>query len=102
WLAPPAFAAMTRALRRASRGADLVHAHWLAGGLVATLSGRPYVVTLHGTGSSGWLDEEHPPWVLGRPALGRARAVIAVSSPLAAAARQRGAREIEVIPNGID
>jgi glycosyltransferase involved in cell wall biosynthesis len=102
WLAPPAFGAVVRALRRAGRSADLVHAHWLAGGVAASLSGRPFVVTLHGTGASGWLDEANPPRLVARFGLQRARAAIAVSTPLAEAARRHGARDVEVIPNGID
>jgi glycosyltransferase involved in cell wall biosynthesis len=102
WLAAPALAAVVQALRRAGRSADLVHAHWLAGGVAASLSGRPFVVTLHGTGASGWLDEENPPRLVARLGLARARAAIAVSTPLAEAARRHGARDVEVIPNGID
>jgi 2-deoxystreptamine N-acetyl-D-glucosaminyltransferase/2-deoxystreptamine glucosyltransferase len=102
WVAPPAVVSIVRSLRRTARSADLVHAHWLAGGFVAALSGRPFVVTLHGTGSSGLLDEVNPPRTVARVALGRARAVIAVSTPLADAARRHGARDVEVIPNGID
>jgi len=101
WLAPPAFASVVQAVRRAGASADLVHAHWLAGGVAASLSGRPFVVTLHGTGASGWLDEAHPPRLVARLGLERARAVIAVSTPLAEAARRHGARDVEVIPNGI-
>jgi glycosyltransferase involved in cell wall biosynthesis len=72
--------------------------------MVAVLSGRPFVLTLHGTGSSGLLDELDPPRAvapLARAAASRARAVVAVSSPLAAAAGRLGARDVEVIPNGL-
>src|ERR1700694_2804256 len=55
WLALTLFVSLVRALRRAARDADLVHAHWLAGAAVARFSGRPFVVTLHGTGSAGRL-----------------------------------------------
>ena len=44
---------MLRALRRAARGADLVHAHWLAGGAVAALARTRFVLTLHGSGTAG-------------------------------------------------
>ena len=47
WLAPPLLFSMAGALRRAAHDADLVHAHWLAGGAVALLAGKPFVVTLH-------------------------------------------------------
>jgi glycosyltransferase involved in cell wall biosynthesis len=40
--------------------------------------------------------------VVARPLLRRARAVIAVSEALAAEARRLGAREVRVIPNGIE
>jgi 2-deoxystreptamine N-acetyl-D-glucosaminyltransferase/2-deoxystreptamine glucosyltransferase len=105
WAAPPALASVVRSLRSAARDADLVHAHWLAGGMVASLGGKPYVVTLHGTGSSGLLDELDPPTVVvpvARAVLRRAGGVAAVSSPLAASARRLGARHVAVVPNGID
>ncbi|MGH3105358.1 MAG: glycosyltransferase, partial [Gaiellaceae bacterium] len=38
-----------RAARRAARGADLVHAHWLPSGLVALATGRPTVLQVWGT-----------------------------------------------------
>ena len=98
-------ASMTRSLRRAARSAELVHAHWLAGAFVASASGRPFVVTLHRTGASGVLDEEHLPRAfvpLVRPVLGRARSVLCVSSVLAAAARRLGARDVRLVPNGLD
>jgi 2-deoxystreptamine N-acetyl-D-glucosaminyltransferase/2-deoxystreptamine glucosyltransferase len=105
WAAPPALVSVMRSLRRAARRADLVHAHWLAGGMVAALGGRPFVVTLHGTGSGGLLDEVRPPAPVdraARAALSRARAVAAVSTLLADAARRLGARDVEVIPNGVE
>jgi 2-deoxystreptamine N-acetyl-D-glucosaminyltransferase/2-deoxystreptamine glucosyltransferase len=104
WLAPALLASMTRAARRAARDADLVHAHWLAGGAVAVLAGVPFVVTLHGSGTAGRfadleLARRRPRLV--RAILGRARAVICVSEALAEAARSCGARTVRVIPNGV-
>src|SRR5262249_11839720 len=53
WRAPLMLFWMWRAVRRAARGADLVHAHWLLTAAVARFGGRPFVVTLHGSGSAG-------------------------------------------------
>jgi glycosyltransferase involved in cell wall biosynthesis len=105
WLAPPLLAAMVTTLRRRARGADLVHAHWLAGAVVASFAGRPFVVTLHGTPSAGRLDDFNVaarlPALL-RLVLARARAVICVSEPLGDAVRAAGMRDVVVIPNGIE
>lgn len=105
WLAPPLLVSMGRALRRAARDADLVHAHWLAGGAVALLAGKPFVVTLHGTISGGALDDfevlrKRPR--LARLVLDRARAVICVSEALTEAARAAGVEHAVFIPNGIE
>src|SRR4029077_15764933 len=53
WAAPLMLLSMWRALRRAARSADLVHAHWLLTAAVARFGGRPFVVTLHESGSAG-------------------------------------------------
>jgi glycosyltransferase involved in cell wall biosynthesis len=101
WLAGalPLFgAAFRRAAARAARSADLVHAHWLAAGAVAATLGKPYVVQVWGT------DVElarRAPWLF-RPILRRARLVIAASRALAADAERLGAREVRVIPSGVD
>jgi glycosyltransferase involved in cell wall biosynthesis len=82
----------------AARDADLVHAHWLAAGAVAATLGRPYVVQLWGT------DVElarRVPW-LARPILRRARLVLAASSYLAEEARKLGARDVRVVPSGVE
>jgi glycosyltransferase involved in cell wall biosynthesis len=104
WLAPALLASMVRAVRRAARDADLVHAHWLAGGAVAALARVPFVVTLHGSGTAGRfadleLARRHPRLV--RAVLGRARAVLCVSEALADAARVCGARNVRVVRNGV-
>ena len=86
-----------RAAARAARGADLVHAHWLAAGAVAATLGKPYVVQVWGT------DVElarRAPWLV-RPVLRRARLVLAASSALADAARELGAREVRIVPSGV-
>jgi glycosyltransferase involved in cell wall biosynthesis len=105
WTAPFLFGSMISALRRAARDADLVHAHWLAGGLVALMAGKPFVVTLHGTISGGVLDDfkvlERSPAVA-RLVLSRARAVICVSQALTEAARRAGVADAVFIPNGIE
>ena len=97
WAVPPLLASMTRAARRAARRADLVHAHWLPNGLAAALSGKPFVLTLHGTDVA--LAERAP--ALARPVVRRARVVIGVSRRLARAAEELGARDVRVVPNGV-
>jgi glycosyltransferase involved in cell wall biosynthesis len=95
---PPMLAAFVRAARAASRDADLVHAHWLPAGAVAATTGRPFVVQLWGT------DVElarRAPW-LARRILRRSRLAICASHELAAAAQELGAREVRVIPSGVD
>lgn len=111
-LAAVTFASLVRALARAVTAecraapapADLIHAHWwVPGGLATRLadrSGRPYLVTLHGTDVA--LARRVPGGnLLMRWALGRAAAVTAVSSSLAAAAAEltgRSAADIAVEP----
>jgi glycosyltransferase involved in cell wall biosynthesis len=104
WLAPLLFLSMVRALRRAARGADLVHAHWLAGAVIALFSGKPFVVTIHGSISGGCLDdfrlcERHPQIV--RWVLSRARVVLCVSEALTEAVRGCGIENVVFVPNGI-
>jgi glycosyltransferase involved in cell wall biosynthesis len=86
------------AARRAARDADLVHAHWLPSGFAALATGKPFVVQLWGT------DVElarRARWLF-RPILRRARAVVCASNALAADARALGAREVRVIPSGVE
>jgi glycosyltransferase involved in cell wall biosynthesis len=105
WAAPPMLGSMAWTLRRAARDADLVHAHWLAGGAVALLAGKPFVVTLHGTISGGRLDDfellKNPPR-FARLVLRRARGVICVSEALTEAAHEAGFEQAVFIPNGIE
>ena len=105
WLAPPLFASMVRALRREARDADLVHANWLAGAAVARFAGKPFVVTLHGSGTAGRFSDlglaERSPGLV-RRLLGPARAVICVSPVLAEAMRGVGIANVHEIPYGVE
>jgi glycosyltransferase involved in cell wall biosynthesis len=95
-LVPALLASFVRAARRVD--ADLLHAHWLPAGWVAERSGKPYVVQVWGT------DVElarRAPW-LARGVLRGARLVIAASNDLAERARALGAREVRVIPSGVE
>jgi glycosyltransferase involved in cell wall biosynthesis len=99
WLAllvPALLAGFVRAARRVD--ADLLHAHWLPAGWVAAQSGKPYVVQVWGT------DVElarRAPW-LARRVLRGARLVIAASNDLAERAKALGARDVRVIPSGVE
>jgi glycosyltransferase involved in cell wall biosynthesis len=98
-LALPLFlAAYVRAARRVARRADVVHAHWLPSGLVALATGKPFVLQVWGTDVE--LAQRAPRFA--RPIVARARVVIAASSFLAGQARRLGAREVRVIPNGVE
>ena len=97
-LVPAFLAAFRRAAARAAADVDVVHAHWLAAGAVAATLGKPFVVQVWGT------DLElarRAPWLV-RPVLARARVVVAASNALAAEARRLGAREVCVIPPGVE
>jgi len=103
WLAPLMLCSMWLAVRRAARSADVVHAHWLLTAAVARFAGRPWVVTLHGSGSAGRFSDEE--LARERPRLVRrllrpAAAVICVSETLATAVRAAGLDAV-VIPNGV-
>jgi glycosyltransferase involved in cell wall biosynthesis len=101
WLgaAVPAFLAeFRRAAARVADDADLIHAHWLAAGAVAATLGKPYLVQVWGTDVELAL---RAPW-LARPVLRRAQLVLAASNALAEAARRLGAREVRVVPTGVE
>ncbi|MFL5941886.1 MAG: glycosyltransferase family 4 protein [Gaiellaceae bacterium] len=103
WAAPLLLFSMWRAVRCAARGADLVHAHWLLTAAAARFGGRPFVVTLHGSGSAGRFSDvelarRRPRLV--RALLRPAAAVICVSETVAAAVRGAGLDPL-VIPNGV-
>src|SRR5436309_11208638 len=105
WLAVLLLLSMIAACRAAARRADLVHANWLAGAAIAVFSGRPFVVTLHGSGSAGRFSDlalaQRAPWLV-RLLLGRARAVICCSEQLAEAMRGCGLQNVHAIPYGVD
>ena len=105
WLAPLLFVSMVLALRRAARDADLVHANWLAGAAIAVFARKPFVVTLHGSGTAGRLSDldlaRRAPRLV-RRLLGRARAVVCCSSTLAEAMRACGLADVHEIPYGVD
>lgn len=98
WALPPMLLSMLRAVRRAARTADVVHAHWLPAGAVASLAGKPLVVTMHGTDME--LARRAPR--LAGAALRRASVVVCVSRALADDARRLGAQDVRVIPNGVE
>jgi 2-deoxystreptamine N-acetyl-D-glucosaminyltransferase/2-deoxystreptamine glucosyltransferase len=98
-LALPLFvASFWRAARAPAKRADVVHAHWLLAGLVAVLLRKPAVIQVWGTDVAL---ARRLPW-LARPVLRRAHAVVAASEELAAQARALGARDVCVVPGGID
>jgi glycosyltransferase involved in cell wall biosynthesis len=99
WLAlfvPVLLASFVRAARRVD--ADLLHAHWLPAGWVASRTDKPFVVQVWGTDVE--LARRVPR--LARYVLERARFVIAASTALADSARALGARDVRVIPSGVD
>lgn len=101
WLAlavPLFLLSFARAARRAARGADLVHAHWLPSALPALATRKPLVVQLWGTDVE--LARRAPR--VARLLLRRARVVLCPSSALAEAARELGARDVRVIPSGVE
>jgi glycosyltransferase involved in cell wall biosynthesis len=101
-LALPAFlASFARAAKRASRDADLVHAHWWPAGVAARLAGRPYVVQLWGSDVE-LARRVAPLRPLARRVLSSARLVICASRALADEARWLGASRVRVIPSGVD
>lgn len=72
----------------AERRPDILHAHWwIPGGLSAWLSGRPYLLTLHGM-DVVLLESSATARRVARPVLARAAAITAVSSSLADRAAQ--------------
>jgi glycosyltransferase involved in cell wall biosynthesis len=95
----PAFmASFSSAARRAARDADLVHAHWLPSGLAAISAGKPFVLQLWGTDVE--LARRARPFA--RSIVRRARIVVCASTALAKEADALGAREVRIIPSGVD
>ncbi len=96
-LVPAFLASYARAARRASREADLVHAHWLPSALPAIAARRPFVLQLWGTDVA--LARRFP-WIA-RLLLRRAALVLCPSRELAEAAGELGARELRLVTPGI-
>jgi glycosyltransferase involved in cell wall biosynthesis len=96
-LVPPFMASFVRAARRAAAGAELVHAHWLPSGFAAMATGKPYLVQLHGTDAE--LARRAPR--LFRRVVTKAALAVAPSHQLVDTARALGAREVQVIPEGV-
>jgi len=95
---PGLLAAYSLAARRAARDVDLVHAHWIPSAIAARATGKPYVLQVWGT------DVElarRAPWLV-RPLLRDARIVLAASNFLAGEARTLGARDVRVVPFGVE
>jgi glycosyltransferase involved in cell wall biosynthesis len=86
-----------RGARRAARGADVVHAHWLPSAFPALATGKPLVLQLWGSDVA--LARRFRP--LARALVRRASLVVCASSALADDARGLGAREVRVIPTGV-
>ena len=86
------------AARQAAHDADLVHAHWLPTGLIASCVGKPFVLQLWGTD----VELAHKAPSLARRVVGRARIVVCASNALADAARELGAKEVRVIPSAVE
>jgi glycosyltransferase involved in cell wall biosynthesis len=95
-LLPFFFASFARAARRAARGADAVHAHWLPSGVAALAAGKPLV--LQPWGSDVELAKRLP-WLF-RPLLRRSL-VVCASSALRADLRALGARDVRVVSSGV-
>ena len=83
--------------RRRADGVDLVHAHWLPTGLVAAGVGKPFILQLWGTD----VELARRAHGFARHVVQKARLVICPSQALASAARELGAREVRVIPSGV-
>jgi glycosyltransferase involved in cell wall biosynthesis len=97
-LALPLFlASFARAARRAARGADVVHAHWLPSMLPALATGKPVALQLWGSdvAIAGRLGP------LARALLRRAGIVVCASTALAEDAAALGARDVRVVPSGV-
>src|SRR5436190_2842973 len=97
-LVPAFLAAYARAARAAARDADLVHAHWIQSAIAARATGKPYVLQVWGTD----VEVARRAPALVRPLVRGAREVIAASSYLADEARALGARDVHVVPYGVD
>jgi glycosyltransferase involved in cell wall biosynthesis len=98
WALPPMLLSMASAVRRAASGADLVHAFWLPNAVAALAARKPVVVTLPGTDMELARRAPRP----ARWALGRVRIALPVAQAFGEQARALGARDVRVIPTGLD
>lgn len=97
-LALPLFLlSFSRAARRASHDADVVHAHWLPSALPALATRKPFVLQLWGSDVA--LARFVRP--LARSLVRRARVVVCASRALAEDARALGARDVRVIASPV-
>jgi glycosyltransferase involved in cell wall biosynthesis len=94
---PPFFVSFARAARRAARGADVVHAHWLPSVVPALATGKPVVLQLWGSDAA--LATRARP--LARWLVRRARVVVCASEALADDARGLGAEDVRVIGQAV-
>jgi glycosyltransferase involved in cell wall biosynthesis len=98
-LALPLFlASFTRAARRAAADADVVHAHWLPSAVPGLLTGRPVVLQLWGSDAALASRAR----ALARPFVRRCRIVVCASRELAREAEALGARDVRLVPTGVD
>jgi len=96
-LLPLFFLSFTAAARRASRDADVVHAHWLPSALPAVATRKPFVLQLWGSDVA--LARHVRP--LAHSLARRAGIVVCASNSLADDARRLGARDVRVIPSPV-
>jgi len=87
-----------RAARRAARGVDAVHAHWLPSAVPALATGKPFVLQLWGSDVALAQPRLLPVW---RLLVRRAAVVVCASEALAQDARGLGARDVRVVPTGV-
>jgi glycogen synthase len=98
WAVPAVLGSMAATVRRAARGADLVHVHWLQNVAPALAARLPIVVTLHGSDMAAASRATR----LARTLLRPPRVVLAVSDALAEDARRLGAADVRVVRNGVE
>jgi glycosyltransferase involved in cell wall biosynthesis len=97
-LLPFFLGSLARVARRKARSAGVVHAHWIPSALAGLATGKPLVLQVWGTDVE--LATRTPRLV--RPIVRRARVVVAASQSLADAVGPLGAREVRVVPNGVE
>ena len=95
-LLPLFLVSFAAAARRASRDADLVHAHWLPSALPALVTRKPFVVQLWGSDAEL---ARRVPWAF-RWLVRRAKVVICPSLALVDLAHRLGGHEVVLIAPG--